>query len=322
MQVILPRPSPTRGSRERGFTLIELLVVIAIIATLIGLLLPAVQKVREAARRIQCQNNVRQCCLALINCADNHSGNLPGTGAEIVLYPNNYPSAGNGAGAWTFHILPYIEQDNLYKASYVPKDPGGDNQNGKITYPTYSHRAPALINSPVPSIPAYVCPSDPTVAGGALGNTPMTYVANGQVLDFFWVQAMFDAVGWGGYAKYPASIKDGTSNTILITERYYFCPNSPFANYHTWNWCPGAFASPGCGYPGYGQYFGYFQVQPTYFGPGPITCSMTVPSSGHSGGIMCGLCDGSVRFVAQAVSNTTWRAAVTGAHADVLGPDW
>src|SRR5262245_19057534 len=138
-----------------------------------------------------------------------------------------------------FDLLPYIEQANLHRASFVPKDPGGDNQNRGTTYPTYSHWTPALLATPPPRTSAVGCPADPTIAGGTLAITPITYVANGQVLDFFWVQGMVDATGRGGYAKYPSSIKDGTSNTIMITERYHYCPNSPFATYHTWNWCPG-----------------------------------------------------------------------------------
>src|SRR5439155_1454005 len=116
-----------RFRRWRGFTLIELLVVIAIIAILIGLLVPAVQKVREAAARIKCANNLKQMSLATINCSDTYDGKMPPDyGDYSAQDPTN--SSQDGNGSLFFHILPYIEQENLYKAGYVgpPPAPGAD----------------------------------------------------------------------------------------------------------------------------------------------------------------------------------------------------
>src|SRR5438045_6951601 len=100
-------------SRRRGFTLIELLVVIAIIAILIGMLLPAVQKVRESAYRASCQNNLKQICLATIKTSDDQNGKMP---AGLGNYPTREVADHNGQGGVLFHILPNCEQGPLSKA--------------------------------------------------------------------------------------------------------------------------------------------------------------------------------------------------------------
>src|SRR5262245_46936016 len=113
--------SHVQAARRRGFTLIELLVVIAIIAILIGLLLPAVQKVREAASRMSCTNNLKQVGLALHNYHDVNNG-FPPYGFDFATAPpgNPYGAQTQGHAALGL-ILPYIEQDNVYRIARVDR---------------------------------------------------------------------------------------------------------------------------------------------------------------------------------------------------------
>jgi len=137
--------------RRRGFTLIELLVVIAIIAILIGLLLPAVQKVREAAARSTCQNNLKQLSLGTVNAADTNVQRLP---PSIGLYSSSGgPAPGNSDGGFFLHILPYIEQQNVYKQTSAQPEP--NDRNGGLQ--TYSQWMPAAQNAKIKTL---MCPSD------------------------------------------------------------------------------------------------------------------------------------------------------------------
>jgi len=244
--------------RWRGFTLIELLVVIAIIAVLIGLLLPAVQKVREAAARMQCSNNLKQISLGTINCADTHQGRLP---CNADLYPNFFPSQFNGNGGLFFHLLPYIEQNNAYQASYDPKRPDPDGRNGGL--PTYSQWSPIVQKLVVKT---YACPSDPTYPTGQAW-AATSYAINGQVFPLSepWAQ--------GPFRQYPAGIQDGTSQTIFFTEKEYVSNGasgwSPDKPHNYWpDWGPLIACDQRCGGLQPTGVAAMFQVQPLPVGSG------------------------------------------------------
>jgi prepilin-type N-terminal cleavage/methylation domain-containing protein/prepilin-type processing-associated H-X9-DG protein len=280
--------------RGRAFTLIELLVVIAIIAILIGLLLPAVQKVREAAARMQCSNNLKQMSLATANVSDTNQQLMPpGDG----LYPMMQPSDLNSYASVFFHILPYIEQDNAYKATLQPNDPHGNNNPFKTYSPFWN-----VLNA---TIKTYMCPSDPANIGNGGWNSGLSsYAYNAQVFPVY----------WNGYKRFPASIQDGTSNTIFYTEQRASCTGF-------WpDWGP-SIVDASWPQPT-GPTKAIFQVRPPNTSCPYSDGSQYRAISPHTGGINVALGDGSVRFVSQGVSGATWWYALTPARGDVLGNDW
>ena len=149
-----------RTVRRSGFTLVELLVVIAIIGILIGLLLPAVQKVREAANRIRCANNMHQIGLALHNYHDANGAFPPAH--DTQFYPQYYWS-------WLARILPYIEQDNLYRQAELWRD-GGPPDNLRWA-PWYTANGTQPQNPTLAAVvPMYVCPLDEVTHQPQLGH--------------------------------------------------------------------------------------------------------------------------------------------------------
>jgi prepilin-type N-terminal cleavage/methylation domain-containing protein len=310
-----------RRQRKSGFTLIELLVVIAIIAILIALLLPAVQQAREAARRTQCKNNMKQLVLALHNYIDTTSGVLP-RGVNHTSGPSCCCTVQNTGLNYshTIHtmLLPYIELGNIY--SKVDFAVGSAHANNAVIRAT--------------KVAAFVCPSakqiDDTVY--AAHNYPFAGTNHGYAT--CGVHGSDTGAGafasrWGLVNEGTGAIAagqmrlanfvDGTSNTIVVSEfakgLTYVLPVSA-SNTQGRSWFDGT--------AGYGNTLYSTMPLATPNSPRPTyltTHNWGTVGSYHTGGAQCGLMDGSVKFVSNNIDGNIWWGANTPQGREVLG-EW
>ncbi|WP_020473170.1 DUF1559 domain-containing protein [Zavarzinella formosa] len=298
---------------RRAFTLIELLVVIAIIAVLIGLLLPAVQKIREAANRMKCQNNLKQLGVAVHNYHDTNTM-FPHSGARGVP-GSDCCSASAPSWSWIARTLPYIEQDNLFKQANVSDS---TNVNANAT----------VLDAISRSIPTLNCPSDggprqrtdeanitpivvgvtnyKGVSGGNWGDGEARWQGGLPAGPFGTPtlgQSHFGILNANGiFFRYDynrvltfAGITDGLSNTYMIGE------DVPEMNIH----CSWPYANHAVGTCGIGPNSKQTNGQPY---PSSDWTNVYSFRSRHIGGLQFAMGDGSVRFVRDSIDINMYRA--------------
>jgi prepilin-type N-terminal cleavage/methylation domain-containing protein len=312
--------------RRRGFTLIELLVVIAIIAILIALLLPAVQQAREAARRTQCKNNLKQLGLAVHNYEATHKVFPPGT----LGFPKVFSCFA--------HLLPYVEQDSLRSLINYNDNPlpfaGQPAPNGATNDVAAKTRVPMLI-----------CPSESGQPQSAYG--PTSYAGNlGSGTVTFGLNSTGDGVIFSRSSIGFRSITDGTSTTALFSESLFgngvtstgMTPQDPrrevfevagsadttpaacdaasggaWNGQRGWKWINGHYADTL-----YNHY--YTPNSPKWdCGNGSHNKGLVSARSDHPGGVHVTMCDGSGKFVSNSIDLTIWRGIATRGNSEVIG---
>lgn len=331
-------------TKRSAFTLVELLVVIAIIGVLVALLLPAVQAAREAARRMQCQNNVKQLGLSLHNHHDTYGRFPPGGAKDQSPFGTSTSTGDEWGSSWMVYILPYIEQGNLYSQWQFYGNSGHSNANNRTARQNII-------------LPGFICPSSPLpkTAASHAQTTAANYVAiagaaPGLIPNYTESRTQSTPYGIvsGGGVLYPnsqttfGSMTDGSSNTMVISEQSDFMTKQDMTKgdwrgSQPWGWCIGV--KQGGEPPNYftgsdNRSFNMTTIRynvnkKTGWANGNGDCGgagvcldygqNTPINSAHTGGVQILLGDGSVRFINDNVDLAILAALATRDDGKPLG---
>jgi prepilin-type N-terminal cleavage/methylation domain-containing protein/prepilin-type processing-associated H-X9-DG protein len=333
--------------RRRGFTLIELLVVIAIIAVLIGLLLPAVQKVREAAARMSCTNNLHQIGVAMHNYHDSFKKLPPAVGHYGCCW-----------GTWAMAILPYIEQDNMWRqyVNYDGSDLSGIRYGAGVNHDNVTSKQVKVLTCPSDTVAATYAGMthhnygvnygntnmyQTTVAGVPFGGAPFRGYPAGWLTDttmqqtYGWAQpdsdkkVLFQQYGAAGQPQQKIEqITDGSSNTLMVSELIQGQGGDAAPDLRGFIWWGNAsgftaFNLPNSNAPDV-MTGGACNVPATWNIPCTTINSQSFPkmSSARSrhtgGGVNAAFCDGHVQWISNNISIVTWQALSTSQGGEVI----
>jgi len=309
----------SNNNRSRAFTLVELLVVIAIIGVLVGLLLPAVQVVREAARRVSCQNNLKQLILAVVNYTDSHR-KLP-IGAKTALLRSQF--GWNDGYGWGVAILPFMEHEALFRELREPFLPNANGPQGtpgvfELTF----NRTGKILPAGATQLSVFRCPTSPL--GKTVGNPTVPRQHGYATSDYKGCSGTDDdgifVKAGDEFRRRPlwigtSSIRDGLSNTIAIGESSYY--KTPMV----WPvWVGVVLDDESCLFKTEEKAPINSKLSPKTVANMTSAVSDDSAFSWHGAGAQFAAMDGSVHFLSESIDPVTYSRL--GSIADGLVADW